>query len=77
MHQGSEVIDNKSILIMTADTVAVFGINFEAYTADAQVVYPTQSIGTEYRIFSYQGLAGFTDLVSEVPGRSHQGRYGS
>lgn len=65
MHQLSDVIDNKSIVVETADTVAVFAINFEAYTADGQVVYPVQSIGTDYRMFAYQGLGGFTDLVSE------------
>lgn len=65
MHQNSDVIDNKSILVMTADTVAVFAINFEAYTADGQVVYPIQSLGSEYRVFAYQGLSGFSDLVSE------------
>lgn len=65
MHQGSDVVDNKSVLIVTADTVAVFAINFEQYTADGQVVYPVQSIGDDYRILAYQGLGGFIDLVSE------------
>lgn len=65
MHQGSEVIDNKSFLIETEDTVAVFAINFEQYTADGTTVYPTQSLGTEYRIFSYRGLSGWGTLNSE------------
>ncbi len=65
MHQNTDVIDNKSILVQTADTVAVFGINFEQWTADGQTVYPVQSIGTEYRMFTYQGLPGIADLVSE------------
>lgn len=59
MHLGSEFVDNKSILIQTADTVAVFALNLEDYTADATVVYPVQSIGTNYRIFAFNGLAGF------------------
>ena len=38
MNFGSEVIDDKSVLITTQDTVAVFAINFEQYTADAAVI---------------------------------------
>ncbi|MBK7554418.1 MAG: gliding motility-associated C-terminal domain-containing protein [Flavobacteriales bacterium] len=65
MHFGSEVVDNKSILIQTQDTVAVFAINFEQYTADAAVIYPVQSLGTDYRVFCYYGYGGIADLVSE------------
>ena len=65
MHFGSEVIDNKSILIETQDTVAVFAINFEQYTADAAVIYPIQSLGTDYRVFTYYGYPGISDLLSE------------
>ena len=65
MHFGSEVVDNKSILVTTLDTVAVFAINFEDYTADAAVIYPTQSLGTDYRVFCYYGYDGISDLLSE------------
>ncbi|MCB0791530.1 MAG: gliding motility-associated C-terminal domain-containing protein [Flavobacteriales bacterium] len=65
MHFSSEVIENKSVLIQTQDTVAVFAINFEAYTADGTTVYPIQSLGNEYRLHAYYGLSGVNNLVSE------------
>lgn len=57
-HIGSCILDNKGILIETQDTVSVFAISFQKYTADASVVYPIESLGTEYRISSYRGLSG-------------------
>ncbi|MCB9168931.1 MAG: gliding motility-associated C-terminal domain-containing protein [Flavobacteriales bacterium] len=65
MHFNSDVVDNKAILIQTQDTVAVFAINFESYTADGTTVYPIQSLGTSYRLQAYQGYPGINDLVSE------------
>ncbi|HRH38169.1 MAG TPA: hypothetical protein PK760_07485, partial [Flavobacteriales bacterium] len=62
MNFGSEVIDDKSVLITTQDTVAVFAINFEQYTADAAVIYPRQSLGTDYRVFCYNGYPGISTL---------------
>lgn len=56
MHTGSEAVDNKGVVITTQDTVAVFAINFQPYSADATVVYPRSSLGTEYQIFAYRGL---------------------
>src|SRR5262245_1109598 len=58
----SEVVEDRGVFISTLDTVSVFAISFEAYTADATVVYPQQTTGTEYRISSYPGLsnASFT-----------------
>ncbi len=66
MHMGSEVIDNKSVLIETEDTVAVYALNFESATADAAVIYPTKSLGTNYRVQAYYGLDGFGTLNSEM-----------
>jgi gliding motility-associated-like protein len=65
MHQNSGVVENKGILIETADTVAVFAINFEQYSADGSGIYPTQSLGTEYRIFAYPGI-DYAGLTSEL-----------
>jgi len=56
MHTTSEEVENKGVVITTEDTVAVFAINFQTYSADAAVVYPYRSLGTEYRIFSHRGL---------------------
>ncbi len=66
MHQGSELIDNKSVLVQTADTVAVYALNFQTATADAAVIYPTKSLGTEYRVQAFYGLDGFGTLNSEL-----------
>lgn len=65
IHTGSEVVDNKSFLIETADTVAVYALNFEDATADAASILPTQSLGTQYRVHCYYGLSGFGTLNSE------------
>ncbi|MCB0793572.1 MAG: gliding motility-associated C-terminal domain-containing protein [Flavobacteriales bacterium] len=65
MHYTSEVIEDLSVLVEASDTVAVFAINFESYTADGTTIYPTQSLGTEYRIHAYPGLSGVSGLVSE------------
>src|SRR5436190_2716698 len=35
----SEVVENKGVQILTSDTVSVFAISFQQYTADATVVY--------------------------------------
>lgn len=65
IHTGSEVVDNKSFLIQTADTVAVYALNFEDATADAASILPTQSLGTQYRVHCYYGLNGWGTLNSE------------
>ncbi len=65
MHQLSEVVEGRSVLVRTQDTVAVFAINFEQFTADGAVIYPVQSLGSDYRIMSYPGLTGLPELASE------------
>ncbi|MBL8001739.1 MAG: gliding motility-associated C-terminal domain-containing protein [Flavobacteriales bacterium] len=65
VHQGSEVVDNKSFLVRTADTVAVYALNFEDATADAASVLPINSLGTQYRVHCYYGLNGLSGLSSE------------
>ncbi|MBK7753793.1 MAG: gliding motility-associated C-terminal domain-containing protein [Flavobacteriales bacterium] len=65
MHQQSDVVDNKSVVIRTQDTVAVFAINFEEFTADGATVYPVQSLGDSYRLVAYPGLNGLPELASE------------
>ncbi len=58
-HFTNQVIENKGIYIETVDTVSVFAINFNGYTADGTKILPTPSLGTEYRISSYQGLSSW------------------
>lgn len=55
-HTTSEVVENKAVNIISQDTISVFAISFQQYTADATVIYPKESLGAEYRISSYQGI---------------------
>jgi len=65
-HVAFETVDNKAVEVTTQDTVSVFAIAFRDFSSDATVVYPKQSLGTEYRISSYKGilLSGATDANS-------------
>lgn len=62
---SNQIIESKGVLIETADTVAVFAINFNGYTADGSMILPIQTLSTEYRIVAYQGLDAFYDYNSE------------
>lgn len=57
---SNQIIEGRGILIETEDTVAVFAINFNGYTADGTKVLPTQTLGTEYMVASYYGLSGYS-----------------
>lgn len=63
-HFTSEVIEDKGIFISTQDTVSVFAINFNNFTADATKILPIQSLGIEYMVSSYP--SGFQDWGSEL-----------
>ncbi len=56
-HVASEVIESKGVHVVTGDTVSVFALSFQKYTADASVIYPKQTLGTQYRIASYKGIS--------------------
>lgn len=58
-HFTSEVVENKGIFVSTQDTVAVFAINFNGFTADATKILPVNSLGIDYRISSYVGLGDY------------------
>ncbi|MFK7757928.1 MAG: gliding motility-associated C-terminal domain-containing protein [Flavobacteriales bacterium] len=62
----NEVISDKGVLVETADTVSVFAINFDPFTADGTKVLPTKSLGTNYRISAYPGLPGSTQYGSSL-----------
>jgi gliding motility-associated-like protein len=62
-HFTSEVVENKGIFISTADTVSVFAINFNDFTADATKILPIQSLGIDYMVSSYG--SGFANYGSE------------
>jgi len=55
-HFTNQVTEQKGIYIETADTVAVFAINFNGFTADGTKILPVQTLGIDYRISSYIGI---------------------
>jgi len=55
-HYSNQVIENKGVFVSTQDTVAVFAINFNGYTADGTKILPIRSLGTEYRVATYSGI---------------------
>lgn len=56
---GSGVFPN-GILVETADDVAVFALNYEAYTSDATVVAPEQTLGNHYYVMAYKDYQTFS-----------------
>ncbi len=52
-HLSSDVVEGRGVFIETADTVSVFAINFEDFTADATRILPVQTLGTTYRVASH------------------------
>lgn len=56
---SSQVIEAKGVHVTSEDTVAVFAISFNSYTADASKILPTPTLGIEYMAASYVGLSGY------------------
>ncbi len=56
-HMTSHIIEPRGIHITTADTVAVFASNAEVASADATRILPIQSLGSDYRILSFNSAA--------------------
>jgi gliding motility-associated-like protein len=52
-------IQGRGIHVTTEDTVAVFAINFNPYTADAAKILPTPTLGIDYMAASYVGIGGY------------------
>jgi gliding motility-associated-like protein len=65
MH-SSEIVENRGVHIVTQDTVSVFAISFNPYTADATKVLPTTTLGTNYYIASYAGLSPWDSELAVV-----------
>jgi len=61
----SETIEDRGVLLVSEDSVSVYAINFQMYTADGTRVLPIQTLGTHYRVAAYQGLDAFYDYNSE------------
>lgn len=64
-HYSSEVVENMGVHVETLDTVSVFAINFQSYTADASMILPVGSLGTDYMTINEDGYVDAVDNVSE------------
>lgn len=54
---------NKGLVLTTSDTASVYIGNYQPYSFDASVVLPIQSLGTDYRVASYNSSARGTFTV--------------
>jgi uncharacterized protein (TIGR02145 family) len=51
-------VQDKGIHITAADPIAVYGLNRQSATTDAYMALPLTSLGTDYRIMTYQTTVG-------------------
>ena len=65
-HLGSDAIEGRGVFIETVDTVSVFAINFEDFTADGTRILPIQTLGTRYRIVSFNASQIMLQSRSEL-----------
>lgn len=61
-NSGSGSVQNKGVLVQSQDSVNVFISSFQNFTYDHSQVLPEPSLGTVYRVDSYQGLPNFNNL---------------
>ena len=57
-----DVVSNKGVLVITADSVTVYATNFQNFSLDATQVLPIASLGVSYRVDAGPGLPGFNDF---------------
>lgn len=50
---NDQVIESQAIHITSADPISLYAANIDNATVDASVIYPTQSIGNNYRVAVY------------------------
>jgi hypothetical protein len=60
MATGTDVIEGKGVHIVSPDTISVFALNYQAYTSDATVVLPVQTIGEEYYVTAYKDASWYS-----------------
>lgn len=65
MNNQSDVVDDLGVHITSEDTVAVYALSFQNATADATVIYPVKSLGTDYRVQAYRGFPAIASYSSE------------
>jgi len=61
-NSGSETVQNKGVLIQSQDSINVFISSFQNFTHDLAQLLPVSSLGSSYRVDSYQGLPNFNNL---------------
>lgn len=61
-NSGSETVQNKGVLIQANDSVNVLISSFQNFTHDLAQILPVPSLGSSYRVDSYQGLPNFNNL---------------
>lgn len=65
MNDQSDVVDSLGVHISSEDTIAVYALSFQNATADATVIYPVKSTGTDYRVQAYRGFPDIPSYSSE------------
>ncbi|WP_372774498.1 PKD domain-containing protein [Mangrovibacterium sp.] len=72
---NSEEIETKGIYLKANDPVNVYAMNHDYKSADAAVIYPTESIGKEYFTLCYEPhFATYSALVDGVVTTGYNGR---
>ncbi|MEX1132167.1 MAG: IgGFc-binding protein, partial [Flavobacteriales bacterium] len=61
-NSGSETVLNKGVIIQAQDSVNVLISSFQNFTHDLAQILPVNSLGSSYRVDSYQGLPNFNNL---------------
>lgn len=59
----NDMVSNHGIHVVSDDTISLFSINFQSYTADGAMILPVKSIGTDYIASSYQGTYGASEFL--------------
>ena len=55
----ADVVMKRGIHITAEDSVSVYILNYQQYTADATIVYPTSTLGKDYFVMGFNSLSGF------------------
>ncbi len=59
---NSEVVGNKSLVLMATDTVSVYISNIATYSFDASFVLPVESLGSEYIVQCFEQETNYSDF---------------
>jgi hypothetical protein len=63
----SQVIENKGIRVIANDPVTVYALNYEAYSSDAAIILPVNTLGVEYYMATAQpAVSSGSPMPSEI-----------